>query len=108
MYVKYDELDLLELFESEPTSIFDKEAGVFMYTKEDEKGFMLILHLSVYEQTCEASLSFRDYINPIFEFNDRDVESIRRDGDKLIISIKEVPNKMIIHFKPNFSIERVD
>ncbi|MGX1081372.1 hypothetical protein RKD51_002509 [Bacillus sp. SLBN-57] len=46
MFIKYNEYDLLELFESEPVSIADDpEAGELIYTFKDNQNFKLILTL---------------------------------------------------------------
>lgn len=103
MFVQYDEYELLELFESEPISIAEKEAGMFIYSLSDALGFKLVMNLSVYENQCNVSLSYAD--KTIFDFQLSNVKSIKSDGKHLRIYRKDNERDIIIGFKPNFSLK---
>ncbi|WP_300382039.1 hypothetical protein [Clostridium sp.] len=105
MYIKYDEYELLELFENEPVSVFDDEAGVFIYSRNDNLGFKLVMTMSIYEFECNISLNHDSYQKPIFEFKLKDVDSIKCDADKMLFIRKESEQSVIIHFKPNYSVD---
>lgn len=105
MYIKYDEYELLELFENEPVSVFDEEAGVFIYSRIDNLGFKLVMTMSIYEFECNISLNYDSYQKPIFEFKLKDVDSIKCDGAKMMFIRKESEQNAIIHFKPNYSLD---
>ncbi|MES9689210.1 hypothetical protein ABWK31_17400, partial [Bacillus sp. JJ353] len=62
MFIKYNEYDLLELFENEPVIITHQDAGEFNYTYEDNQNFKLILTLEVYQKTCGLSITYNDCI----------------------------------------------
>lgn len=105
MYIKYDEYELLELFENEPVSVFDEKAGVFIYSRIDSFGFKLVMMISIYEFECNISLNHDNYKKPIFEFKLKDVDSIKCDGEKMQVIRKESEQSVIIHFKPNYSLD---
>ena len=56
--MKYDELDFFEFFESEPSYLFEKEAGIcsYSYEKDDFKIYVL---LSCYENYVEVDISYK-------------------------------------------------
>jgi hypothetical protein len=102
MFVEYDEYELMELFESEPISIADKEAGMFIYSLSDTLGFKLVMSLSIYENECKVSLSYTD--KTIFDIQLKDVVSIKSNGKQLRINRRNSDRDVIIGFKPNFSL----
>lgn len=80
MFIKYDEYDLLEFFETEPDYIIDEETGKLMYVKEDKYGMKMIFHMDVYEQTCSVSINYREYTSSIIEYSVKSVTRIRKDN----------------------------
>lgn len=104
MYIKYDEYELLELFENEPVSVFDEDAGVFIYSRIDNLGFKLVMTMSVYEYECNISLNHHNYQKPIFEFKLKDVDSIKCDNEKMFFNRKGDEQEVTIYFKPNYSV----
>ncbi|MED1739327.1 hypothetical protein P4U97_07435 [Bacillus swezeyi] len=88
MFIKYDEYDLLELFESEPVSIADElDAGELIYTYKDNQNFKLILTMDVYQQTCSLSMTYNDFI--VFSGDFKGVTSIKKVENAMIICIEE-------------------
>ncbi|MGE6574286.1 hypothetical protein [Paenibacillus xylanexedens] len=104
MYIQYDEFLLLELFESDPISIADEEAGIFMYTKMDNVGFKLMLTISIYEKQCNLSLVHDQYSIPVFECKLDNVEELCTTTQGLTIR-RPTSTNVIVTFKPNFSIQ---
>lgn len=107
MYTEYNEYDLLELFLDEPIAIHGKEAGMFIYSITDDFGFKLILSMSIYAMKCDISLSYKDYSTSIFEFNYKNVKSIEKKGDKMIITSGVSDDKVSFAFYPNFAFEEI-
>lgn len=105
MYIKYDEFELLELFDNEPVSVFEKDAGVFIYSRPDNLGFELVLTMSIYEFECNISLNHADYQKPIFEFKLTDVDCIKCNDGKMFINRKGNRRSVILFFKPNYSVD---
>jgi len=93
MFIKYDETELLEFFESEPVPVGDDEVGDFIYTHSDN-GFKLILFLSTYEMYVNISITYKDNIvfsqkyRNVFEIKQiehQNVKIVLSDGNTLIL-----------------------
>lgn len=86
MFIKYDEYDLLELFQSEPVSISGNiDDGELIYTYKDDQNFKVILTLDVYQQTSSLTITFNDSI--IFSGDLNNVSSIKKDGKVMVINV---------------------
>ena len=86
MFIKYDEYDLLELFQSEPVSISGNIVdGELIYTYKDDQNFKVILTLDVYQQTSSLSITFNDSI--VFSGELNNVSSIKKDGKVMVINV---------------------
>ena len=62
MYIKYDQYEMMELFNSEPIKIGDDESGELIYTYKDDTNFSVILFMSIYEKTGELTLTYQDKV----------------------------------------------
>lgn len=86
MSIKYDEYDLLELFQSEPVSISGNIVdGELIYTYKDDQNFKVILNLDVYQQTSSLSITFNDSI--VFTGDLNNVTSIKKDDKVMVINV---------------------
>lgn len=86
MFIKYDEYDLLELFQSEPVSISGNiYDGELIYTYKDDQNFKVILTLDVYQQTSSLTITFNDSI--VFSGDLNNVSSIKKDGKVMVINV---------------------
>ena len=86
MSIKYDEYDLLELFQSEPVSISGNiDDGELIYTYKDDQNFKVILTLDVYQQTSSLTITFSDSIVCSGKLNN--VSSIKKDGKVMVINV---------------------
>ena len=61
MFIKYDEIELMEFFESEPIFIGDEEAGECMYVRR-QGDFKIILVISTYEMYIKVSVSYKENV----------------------------------------------
>lgn len=104
MFIQYDEFELLEIFGSEPINLSDEEAGIFMYIKEDDTGFKLILTISTYEKECNLSLNYSKFSKPIFESDFKNVEKISVVNGELKLMYSGDVKAVTLYFKPNFAI----
>ena len=103
MFIKYDEYDLLELFQSEPVSISGNiDDGELIYTYKDDQNFKLILTLDVYRQTSNLSITFNDYV--VFTGDLNNVTSIKKDDKVMIISVEE-EERLKIKFYQQVGVE---
>lgn len=59
--IKYDEHELLELFEMQPIPTYEAEVGMFTCRKKSKNDVELCLHFSALEETCSFSLNINNY-----------------------------------------------
>ncbi|MFL0582287.1 hypothetical protein ACH0B6_06915 [Solibacillus silvestris] len=98
MFIKYDEYDLLELFQSEPVSISGNiDDGELIYTYKDDQNFKVILTLDVYQQTSSLSITFNDSI--VFTGDLNNVTSIKKDDKVMVINVGEEEKLKVKFFK---------
>lgn len=103
MFIKYDEYDLLELFQSEPVSITGNiDDGELIYTYRDEQDFKLILTLDVYKQTSNLSITFNNSIVFTGDFNN--VTSIKK-GDKAFVMYVCEEERIKVKFYKQIGVE---
>jgi len=103
MFIKYDEYDLLELFQSEPVSITGNlDDGALIYTYKDDQNFKVILTLDVYQQTSCLSITFNDAIVFTGDFNN--VTSIKKDDKVMVINVGE-EEKLKVKFYKQVGVE---
>src|SRR5699024_3289252 len=105
MYIKYNEYDLLELFESKPISITGSiEDGQLIYSYEDNQNFKVNLKLELYKKISSVVVTYNDSV--VFsgdgEFNN--VTSIKKSGEALIINVHE-KETINIKFHPQIGAE---
>jgi hypothetical protein len=101
--MKYDEYELLELFGSEPTKIYEDGVGKLLYTKSDDYGFNLYMKICIEKRECDISLYFgNDRLIVMEEL--KDVECIRIRYKILRILQTGYDYNILLRFKPNTNI----
>ncbi|TYR81130.1 hypothetical protein FZC66_04500 [Priestia megaterium] len=103
----YNEYELLELFENEPIVMADEQTGMFMYIKNDDFGFKLILNISQHEDKCSVSLSYEKIKGVIFDFELEGIEQIKGEDNHLIILGNDDRTEVKISVKPHFGLKTV-
>ena len=73
MFIKYDELDFFEFFESEPSYLFEKEAGICRYSYEKDN-FKIMAFLSCYEDYMSIDISYKK--SAVYSGEIRNIEEI--------------------------------
>ncbi|GLC89312.1 hypothetical protein [Lysinibacillus piscis] len=107
MFIKFDEFELLELFEKEPMVIGDAAAGMFIYSKKDDLGFTLVLTVSIYEKQCNLSLVYPNFETSIFEFELKNIDRIIGEDQKLKILRHNSEKSIEVIFKPHFALKKL-
>lgn len=103
MFIKYDEYELLDLFQSEPVSITGNiDDGELIYTYKDDQNFKVILTLDVYQQTSSLSITFNDSI--VFTGDLNNVTSIKKDDKVMVINVGE-EEKLKVKFYKQVGVE---
>lgn len=100
----YRDYELLELFESFP-EVYDKEAGMYKYRRQDEYGLILDMNLVLCEGTCILTLFHKDLKNPLFDLDCGELEEIFCEKDRMIIRRSNELKDVIVDFRPGYSIK---
>lgn len=101
MFIKYDELDLFEFFESDPTVIGEYEAGDCIYSYQ-QNNFEVILLISTYGMYIEISITYNN--NIIYSQKHDNVLEIRKtDSDNLRVLLDR-ENTIIIKKEPQIGV----
>ena len=101
MYIKYDEYEMLELFNSEPISIGSVEEGELIYSYKDNQDFSITLFMNVYAQLAELTLSYKE--NIVFNSNIKDVRAIKKVEGALIIESSD-EKRIKLKFYPQIGV----
>lgn len=94
--MKYDELDFFEFFESEPSYLFEEEAGICSYSYEKDN-FKIYVSLSYYEDYMSIDISYKKSavysgeITNIEEIKKFDTDILKVVTDKNWIFLKKWP-----------------
>lgn len=94
MFIKYDELELFEFFESEPVVIGEEDAGDWIYTYQKDD-FKIILLLSTYEMYIKISVCYCENIvyaerfNRVIEIKKSDANTLKIIKDEKSILVKK-------------------
>lgn len=103
MFIKYDEYDLLELFQNEPVSITGNiDDGELIYSYQDSQNFKVILTLDVYKQTCSLSITYNDSI--VFTGDFFNVTSIKKRDSDMVIHVDE-EDRVKVKFSKQVGVE---
>ena len=104
-YIKYDDYDLLWLFENEPTDcVGEPLADIKSYSKIDDKGLELNLRIDTYANQCDVRLYFNEV--KIFNASLKYVTSLKKHDETLIINVKEEP-VLKLKFKNQLAVELI-
>lgn len=102
-FIKYNENDLMELFQSEPVSVFgNMDAGGLIYTYKDNNNFKIILSLDVYRQSINLSIAYND-IN-VFTGELLNVTSITKIEESMLVKVNN-ENKLEVKFSNQVGVE---
>ncbi len=103
--MKYTEYELIELFECEPKMLYENEdVGIYSYKRTDNYGFTLSLTISVHEEHCRITLTYREFSKPLYQMKFDDVEKIECSEHRLIMKQKDKAESIVVYVKPNYSL----
>ena len=101
MFIKFDETELLDFFESQPIAVGDEDAGDFIYTLTDN-GFKLILFLATYEMYVNISITYNDNIVFWQKYgNVSEIEKIDNYNIKIVLNDKDT---VLLKKKPQIGV----
>ncbi|MDO4504324.1 MAG: hypothetical protein Q4B84_04225 [Clostridia bacterium] len=100
MFIKYDEIELLDFFEIEPCFIGDKAACEWMYTYSNND-FEIVFFISAYEMYVDVSISYKE--NTVCSEKYTSVSEIRQVDSNTLNVIADRYNITILK-KPQIGI----
>lgn len=86
MFIKFDDLDMLDFFENEPISIGEEGEGRFIYSIKDDYQFSMTLTVDTYAKIINISIRYID--NTIFAGEFDNVFEIRKSEDVLLVEME--------------------
>ena len=92
MFVKYNELELFEFFESEPVAIGEKDADDCIYTYSKDE-FKIILLIATYEAYIKISICYCENIVYTEKFNQ--IQEIRKLDNSTMKIVQNEKNILI-------------
>ena len=97
MFIKFDDLDMLDFFEKEPVSIGEEGEAKFIYSIRDEKLFSMTMTIDTYMQKIDISINYNSSI--IFAGQFEKILEIRKSEDILLVKMEE-KKRLVIKKSP--------
>ena len=101
MFIKYDELEIFEFFESDPAIIGEYEAGNLIYSYQ-QNNFKIVLLISTYEMYIVISITYND--NIIYSQKHDNVLEIRKTDSNNLRVLLNKENTIIIKKEPQIGV----
>ena len=101
MFIKYNELQLLDFFESEPAVIGEYEAGDYIYSYQ-QNNFKIVLLISTYEMYIEISITYNN--NIIYSQKHDNVLEIRKTDSGILRVLLGKEKTIIIKKEPQIGV----
>lgn len=86
MFIKFDDLDILDFFENEPVSIGEEGEAKFIYSIKDSQQFSMALTVDTYAKKIDILVRYGN--NVIFSGEFDNVHEIRKSEDVLFVEIE--------------------
>ncbi len=101
MFIKYNELQLFDFFESEPAVIGEYEAGDYIYSYQ-QNNFKIVLLISTYEMYIEISITYNN--NIIYSQKHDNVLEIRKTDSGILRVLLGKEKTIIIKKEPQIGV----
>ena len=86
MFIKFDDLDMLDFFENKPISIGEEDDAKLIYSIKDRYQFTMTLMVDTYAEKIDISVRYND--NTIFAGEFDKVLEIRKSEDILLVEME--------------------
>jgi hypothetical protein len=86
MFIKFDDLDMLDFFENQPISIGEEGEAKFIYSIKDSREFSMTLVLDAYAKQIDISVTYGN--NTIFAGQFDNVLEIKKSEDVLLVEME--------------------
>lgn len=101
MFIKYNELQLFDFFESEPAVIGEYEVGDYIYSYQ-QNNFKIVLLISTYEMYIEISITYNN--NIIYSQKHDNVLEIRKTDSGILRVLLGKEKTIIIKKEPQIGV----
>ena len=101
MFIKYNELQLFDFFDSEPAVIGEYEAGDYIYSYQ-QNNFKIVLLISTYEMYIEISITYNN--NIIYSQKHDNVLEIRKTDSGILRVLLGKEKTIIIKKEPQIGV----
>ena len=92
MFIKFDDLDMLDFFESQPVSIGEEGEARFIYSVMDEKSLSITMTVDTYVNTVDINIRYLE--NSVFAGEFAGVKEIKKSDDVLLVKLED--NKRLV------------
>ena len=86
MFIKFDDVDMLEFFENEPISIGEEGEAKFIYSIKGSHQFSMTMMVDTYAKKIDISVRYSD--STIFAGEFDNVLAIRKSEDVLLVEME--------------------
>ena len=86
MFIKFDDLDMVDFFENQPIPIGEEGEAQFIYSIKDRHQFSMTLTVDAYAKKVDISVMYSD--NTIFAGEFDNVLEIRKSEDVLFVEME--------------------
>ncbi len=93
MFIKFDDLDMLDFFENAPISIGEEGEAKFIYSIKDSYQFSMTLTVDTYAKKIDISVRYSD--NTIFAGEFDNILEIRKVEDVLLVEMENKKRLML-------------
>ena len=87
MFIRFDDLDMLDFFESQPVSIGEEGEAKFIYSFMDEKSLSITMTIDTYVNIVDIYIRYMD--NTVFAGEFTGVIEIKKSDDVLLVELEE-------------------
>ena len=86
MFIKFDDLDMVDFFENQPIPIGEEGEAQFIYSIKDRHQFSMTLTVDAYAKKVDISVMYSD--NTIFAGEFDNVLEIRKSEDVVLVEME--------------------
>ena len=101
MFIKYDEVEFFEFFESQPVAIGEYEAGNFLYSYKKNE-FEIILFMSIYEKCIKGSITYKEKL--VYSQRYNNVSEIKKTDSNILNVYIDGKESVLIKKEPQIGI----
>ena len=87
MFIRFDDLDLLDFFENEPISVGAIEEDRLIYSTKDRTELSMTMAVDAYSRIIHISINYKNQI--VFSSQFQNILEIKKRNDTLLVETEE-------------------